>query len=57
MSRERLRRKSSLIRSNATNLPPILLSWPTTSEVDIGGMAVEVEPAHQYSCQQHVVAM
>ena len=27
---------------------PILLSQPTTSEVDVGGMAVEVEPSHQY---------
>jgi len=23
--------------------------WPMTSEVDVGGMAVEVEPSHQYS--------
>ena len=30
-------------------MPPILLCWPTTSEVDIGGMTVEVEPAQQYS--------
>ena len=29
-------------------LPPILLCWPTTSEVNVGGMAVEVEPSHQY---------
>ena len=29
--------------------PPILLYWPTTSEVDAGGMEVEVEPSHQYS--------
>ncbi|MEQ5146204.1 hypothetical protein ABN231_18085 [Proteus mirabilis] len=27
----------------------VLLCWPTTSEVDVGGMAVEVEPSHQYS--------
>ena len=27
---------------------PILLCWPTTSEVDIGGVAVEVEPSWQY---------
>ena len=26
---------------------PILLCWPTT-EVGVGGMAVEVEPSHQY---------
>ena len=30
-------------------MPPILLCWPTTSEADVGGMAVEVEPSHQYS--------
>ena len=30
-------------------MPPILLCWPTTSEVDVAGIAVEVEPTHQYS--------
>jgi len=30
-------------------VPPILLHWPVTSGVDVGGMAVEVEPSHQYS--------
>jgi len=29
--------------------PPISFSWPMTSEEDVGGMAVEVEPSHQYS--------
>ena len=29
--------------------PPILLCWPTTSKVNIGFMAVDVEPSHQYS--------
>jgi len=24
-------------------MPPILLCWPTTSEVDVGGTAVEVD--------------
>ena len=28
---------------------PILLYWPTVSEVDVGGMAVEVEPFCQHS--------
>ena len=28
---------------------PILLCWPTMSEAGVGGMAVEVEPPHQYS--------
>ena len=30
-------------------VPPILLCWPMTSKTDVGGMAVEVEPSHQYS--------
>ncbi len=25
-------------------MPPILSRWPTLSEVDVGGMVVEVEP-------------
>lgn len=28
---------------------PHILWWPMTSEVDISGMAVEVEPSCQYS--------
>jgi len=36
-------------------MPPILLPWPM-SEVDVGVMAVEAEPSHQYSvtCCCHV---
>ena len=30
-------------------MPPILLRWPTTSEVDAGVMAVETEPSNKYS--------
>ena len=30
-------------------IPSISLHWPTMSEADIGGMAVETEPSHQYS--------
>lgn len=30
-------------------MPSTLLYCPTMSEVDIGIMAVEVEPSHQYS--------
>ena len=30
-------------------VPPILLSCPTISKLDIGGIAVEVESSHQYS--------
>ena len=30
-------------------MPPLPLCQPTTSKVDVGGMAVEVEPSHQYS--------
>ena len=28
---------------------PILLCWPTTSEANVAGMAVDVEPSRQYS--------
>ena len=30
-------------------MPSILFFWPTTIQVDVVGMAVEVEPFHQYS--------
>ena len=30
-------------------MPPILLCWPTTSEVDAGSVLVELEISHQYS--------
>ena len=30
-------------------MPPVLLCWPTMSDVDVGGMAAEVEPSHQYA--------
>jgi len=30
-------------------VPLLLLCWPVTSEVDVGGMAVEVEASLQYS--------
>lgn len=30
-------------------LSPILLCWPTTPEVGVGGVAVEVAPLHQHS--------
>mgnify|MGYP001853334281 CR=1 FL=1 len=29
-------------------VPPVLLCWPTTSEVDGGGMAVEAESSCHY---------
>ena len=37
-------------------MPPILLHWPTTSDADVGGMTVGVEPLHHYSvtCCCHV---
>ena len=28
--------------------PPVLLHWLTISKVDVGGVAVEAEPSHQY---------
>ena len=30
-------------------MPPVSLFCPTTSEVDVGGMAAEAEPSHQHS--------
>ena len=36
-------------RSAPKVMPPVLLCWPTMSETDVGGMAVEVEPPGQYS--------
>ena len=37
-------------------VPTVVLCWPTISEADVGGMAVWVEPSHQYSvtCCCHV---
>ena len=29
-------------------MPPFVWCWPLASEVDVGGMAVEDEPSHQY---------
>ena len=29
-------------------MPPVLFCFATTSETDVDGMAVEVEPSHQY---------
>jgi len=28
-------------------MPPVLLYWAMTSEMDVGGMAIGVEPSHQ----------
>jgi len=36
-------------RASLKVMSPILLCWPMASEVDAGGMAVGVEPSHQYS--------
>jgi len=40
--------KDRCTRAALKVMPPNLLRWPMTSEVDVGGMAVEVEPSHQY---------
>ena len=29
-------------------MPPMLFCWCMTSEMDVGGMAVEIKPSHQY---------
>jgi len=36
-------------RASPKVMPPFLLYWSTTSEVDTGGMAVEAKPPWQYS--------
>jgi len=40
-----------VVRSAPKVMPPILLHWPTTSEVDVGETAVEGETSHQYSTE------
>jgi len=37
------------MRAALKAMPPILLCQPTTSEADVGGMAVEDEPSHPIS--------
>lgn len=37
------------MRAAPKAVPHTLLCWSTTLEVDLGGMAVEVEPSCQYS--------
>jgi len=36
-------------RTRLKIMPPVLECLPMTSEVDVDGMAAEVEPSHQYS--------
>jgi len=38
-----------VVRTALKVMPPILSRWSVTSQADVGGMAVEVEPSHQYS--------
>ena len=40
---------SYFMRVALKTVPPILLCWSITSEADVGGVAVEAEPSHQYS--------
>ena len=35
------------VRTAPKVMPAILLYWPTKSEMNVGGMAVEAEPSHQ----------
>jgi len=37
-----------ITRDGLKEMLSILLLWPTTSEADVGGMAVEVEPSQQH---------
>jgi len=41
-------RAGSYTRAASKVMPPLLLYWPTTSEADVGGVAVDIEPSHQY---------
>ena len=41
--------------NNPKAMRPILLCWLMTLEVDVGGMAVEVAPSHQYSLIFNIV--
>jgi len=36
-------------RTSPKVIPPVLLCQPMMSEADVGSMAVEIEPSHQYS--------
>jgi len=36
------------MRSALKVMPPILVWWPTTSEADVGGVAVQTETSQQY---------
>lgn len=38
-----------VVRTALKVMPPILSRWSVTSQADVGGMAVELEPSHQYS--------
>ena len=40
---------SHYMRAARKVMHPVLLCWPTASEVGVGGMAVKVEPSRQYS--------
>jgi len=40
---------TSNMRAATKAMPPISSCQSTVSEADVGGMAVEVEPSHQYS--------
>ena len=46
----------SSTRTAAKVMPPILLCWPKTSEVDVGGVTVEAELSHRTfpTCCCHV---
>jgi len=37
------------MRATEKVMPSILFCWPMMAEADVGGMAVEAEPSHQYS--------
>lgn len=44
------------MRADSKATPPILLCWLIVSEADVGIMAVEFEPFHQYSITSYCCA-
>jgi len=46
----------SSVRAARKVISPVLLCWPTMSEMDVGGIPVGLESSHQYSITFHCCA-
>jgi len=42
-------KKEEGMRASLKVIPPFLLCWPMTPEADVGSIALETDPSHQYS--------